>query len=91
MSPPPPPPSANWTSFPSPLLDAGVATCCSHQLQLLATCTHVRSGGGASGDSPRAVGRRRPRVGGRGMQVRKGRWSASTGIRTPASVRMSVH
>jgi hypothetical protein len=44
----------------------------------------VRSGGGVSGDSPRAVGRvkrRGPRVGGRGMQVRGGRRSAGTGVR----------
>jgi hypothetical protein len=63
------------------LLDAGVA----NMLQLLAACMHVRSGGGTSRDSPLAVGVGRAaqaRVGGRGMQVRGGRWSAGAGIRT---------
>jgi hypothetical protein len=38
---PPPPP---------PLLDASVATCCSHLRQLLSACMRVRSGGGTSRD-----------------------------------------
>jgi hypothetical protein len=54
---------------PLPLLDAGITTCYSHLRQLLTTCMHVRSRGDASGDSPRAVGRRGPCVGGHGMQV----------------------
>jgi hypothetical protein len=56
----PTPPGTGWASAtPSPLLDAGVATCCK--------CC-VRSEGGTSGDSPHAVGRYGPRIGGRGMQ-----------------------
>jgi hypothetical protein len=58
---PPPPPSIGWVfAAPPPLLNAGVTTCCSY---LLATCMRVRSGGGASGDSPRVVRWRGPRIG----------------------------
>jgi hypothetical protein len=63
----PPPPSTSWVSAaPPPLLNAGVVTCCSY---LLAACMRVRSGGGASGNSPRVVRWRGPRIGGREMQV----------------------
>ena len=67
---------------PSPLLDADIANCCSHLLQLMAACMRVRSGGGASGDSLRAVGRYGPCIGGRGMQARRGRRSAGASVHT---------
>jgi hypothetical protein len=44
MSPPPPPGAGIRRTLPI-FLDAGVATCCSHILQLLAACMHVRSEG----------------------------------------------
>jgi hypothetical protein len=40
----PPPLGVDWASAapsPGPLIDAGLATCCSHLLQLLTMCMHV--------------------------------------------------
>jgi hypothetical protein len=62
------PAPARHPPLPSPLLDVGVATCCSHLLQLLATCMRLRSRWGCRLPTcSRAA--RAPRIGGRGMQV----------------------
>jgi hypothetical protein len=52
-----------------PLLDAGVATCCSHMLQLLDACMRVRSEGGRERGLPTCSRAMRARVGVHRMQV----------------------
>jgi hypothetical protein len=66
---PPPPP---------PLPDAGVATCCSHMLQLLAACMRVRSEGGRERGLPMS-----------GCRYAGGTECGCVGIWTWASVRTS--
>jgi hypothetical protein len=78
------PASAGHLPPPFPLLDASIATCYSHLLQLL-VCACAQEAEGARRGLPtcsQAVGQCGLHVGRHGMQVRGGRQSAGVGVRT---------